>query len=202
MRTCVTLTRLIFNYVNKEQIHFRSSSNLKVEFNAWKGKFAERHLGFSSCSCTARKQTVTLWTHYDKQEHRSFGFDDGLKIAEGCENTSERRWSGLMGVDEIFWEEEWQKSPFTAASRTVCECARECESETAALLKAKEQRAAPAASINQWKAPFSTALITASAALLGPDRRLSRHSQPNPLTGRCLPLPHNRLIPNQPQCHS
>lgn len=77
-----------------------------------------------------------------------------------------------------------------------------CEFETAALLKAKEQRAAPAASINQWKAPFSTALITVSAALLGPDRRLSPRSQPNPLTGRCLPLPHSRLIPNQPQCHS
>lgn len=48
----------------------------------------------------------------------------------------------------------------------------------------RAKRAAPAAPINQWKAPFSTALITVSAALLGSDRPVSTqptkssHTQP------------------------
>lgn len=37
----------------------------------------------------------------------------------------------------------------------------------------RAKRAAPAASIKQWKAPFSTALITVSAALLSSDKPVS-----------------------------
>lgn len=42
--------------------------------------------------------------------------------------------------------------------------------------------ATPAASLSQWKAPFSTALITASAALLGSDRLVSMQPSKSSLT--------------------
>lgn len=49
----------------------------------------------------------------------------------------------------------------------------------------RAKRAAPAAPINQWKAPFSTALITVSAALLGSDRPVS--TQPTKSSHTQLP---------------
>jgi len=49
----------------------------------------------------------------------------------------------------------------------------------------RAKRAAPAASINGWKAPFSAALITLCAALLGSDRLAS--TQPTEASHTELP---------------
>lgn len=72
-------------------------------------------------------------------------------------------------VDKIFMRENVWNIVQTCRCRcvwlTVCVWlhGHSFESEAA-------KRAAPAASINRWKAPFSTALITVSAALLGSDK--------------------------------
>lgn len=84
-------------------------------------------------------------------------------------------WRGFKRVENesrrVFYKGEWQYNNINLPllhSQCVMMCVCVCNGCTFESEIAK--KAAPAASFSRWKAPFSAALITVSAALLGSDR--------------------------------